>query len=89
VLEAPEGRFLGNLPGGERNRRLTVLAPGETFLFCGGYDLSIDDQRRRRVVEDGVYAKYSQDLASPHYIRLGSPVVLPRLSPTPGEVTHL
>jgi hypothetical protein len=58
-IEAPAGRPLGQLPGGERHRRLAVLAPGEPLLLGRGDDLPVDHQRRRRIVEHSVDAEYS------------------------------
>ena len=53
-LQAPGGRLLGQLPGGERNGGLAVLAAAEAFLLGGGHDLAVDDERGSRIVEDGV-----------------------------------
>ena len=55
--EAPGGRPLGQLPGGERHRRLAVLAPGEPLLLGGGHHLAVDHQGRGRVVEDSVHTE--------------------------------
>ena len=54
---APGGGELGQLPGAPRQRPLAVLAPAEPLLLGGGHDLAVDDQRRRRVVVDGVDAQ--------------------------------
>ena len=53
-LEAPPGSELGKLPGGKRHRALAVLAAAEPLFLCGGHDLSIDHQRRSRIVENRV-----------------------------------
>src|SRR4029453_8669412 len=54
VLQAPPGGRLGQFPGSEGNRTVTVLAPGEPLLLCGCDRLSVDDEGRRRVVEQRV-----------------------------------
>jgi hypothetical protein len=53
-LQAPGGRQLGQLPRGERDRPLAVLAPAEPFLLRGRDHLTVNDQRRRRIMEDRV-----------------------------------
>jgi hypothetical protein len=43
VLQTPPRRELGELPGGERDRTLAVLAPGEPLLLGGSDRLAVDD----------------------------------------------
>ena len=53
-LEAPARRLLRQLPGRERHGALAVLAPAEPLLLGGGDGPPVDDERRSRVVEQGV-----------------------------------
>ena len=55
--QAPGGRPLGQLPGGEWHRRLAVLAPGEALLLGRGHHLAVDHQGGGRVVEHRVHTK--------------------------------
>ncbi len=52
--QAPGHGLVGQLPGGEGHRPFAVLAAAEPLLFGRCDDPSVDDQRRRRVVEDRV-----------------------------------
>jgi hypothetical protein len=46
---------VGDVMGHERIP--AVLAAAEALLFRGGHDLTIDDQGRGRIMEDGVDAE--------------------------------
>jgi hypothetical protein len=54
LVEAPAGGEVGQLPRRERHRPLAVLAAAEALLLGRRDDLAVDDQRRRRIVEDRV-----------------------------------
>ena len=56
--EAPGRRLLRQLPGRERNRALSVLAPAEALLLRRRDDLAVHDERGRRVVIDRVDAEH-------------------------------
>src|SRR5690606_17427601 len=53
VVDGVEGQF----PGGERDRTLAVLDPGEALLLRGGNHPAVRDQAGSRVVVDGVDAE--------------------------------
>src|SRR5690606_6348617 len=59
VPQAPAHGQLGQLPGGERDGTFAVLAAAEPLLLRGGDDRTVDDERGRRVVEQGVDAEYA------------------------------
>jgi hypothetical protein len=55
--QAERDRLLGQLPGRERHRRLPVLAAREAFFLSGGHGFAVDDDRRGRIVKDGIDAQ--------------------------------
>jgi hypothetical protein len=70
LREAPAHRELGQLPRGERDRPLAVLAAAEALLLGGRDDPPVDDEGRRGIVEDRVH---TQDLhTSPPPSRSGT-----------------
>jgi hypothetical protein len=54
LFQAPAGGQFGQLPRGERQRSLAVLAPAEALLLGGRHRLAVDDESCGRVVEQGV-----------------------------------
>jgi hypothetical protein len=54
LLKTPGGGQLGQLPRGERNGTLAVLAPAEPLLLRSRHHLTVDDQGGGRIVEDRV-----------------------------------
>jgi hypothetical protein len=57
-VQAEAHRRLGELPRGERNGILAVLATGEALLLGRGHDASIADDRGSRIMEDGIDAEH-------------------------------
>ncbi len=55
--QCPARGHLGQLPRGERDGPLTVLAAVEPLFLRGRHDFSVDDQRHGRIVEERVDAQ--------------------------------
>jgi Nitrate and nitrite sensing len=69
--QAPRRRPRRQLPGGERDGGLAVLAPREALLLGGGHGLAVDHQRGGRIMEHGVDPENPHGPPSP--ISWGSP----------------
>ena len=65
LCQAPRGRLFRQLPGGEGDRSVTVLATRETLLLRGGHGDAVHDERRRRVVKERVDAQHLHALEPP------------------------
>ncbi len=93
-VEAPAHRLLGKPPGRERHRTLAVLAPAETLLLRCGDDRTVDDQCRRRIMEDRVHAEHTHGRRRTREKRFytsllaATPAARPRDRSGPGPQIH-
>ncbi|MEY9213241.1 hypothetical protein ABH917_002687 [Thermobifida halotolerans] len=62
LLQAPPHGLDGQLPRGERNGLLAVLASAEPLLFGRRHDPPVDDERSGRIVKNGVDAEESHQV---------------------------